>query len=121
MKTKIIYLLFTALLFSACSLFQGDSFSGPWKMNWKSDSGTEEIDYVVEEDNSFTFDHTFFIQGSPLPIDFKGNVGDDGEVKGDIYLDGEKVGSFKGKCDYEKGEGKWNGGNYSGSWSSVKL
>lgn len=120
MKSKIIYLLFSALLFSACSLFQGDSFSGPWKMNWKSDSGSEEIDFVVEDDYSFAFDHTFFIQGNPLPIDFKGTVDDDGELKGDLYMEGQVVGSFKGKCDYEKGEGTWRGGNYSGSWDVVK-
>jgi len=121
MKGKIVYLLFIAVLFSACSLFQGDSFSGPWKMTWTSDNGDEEWEFVVEEDNSFKFDHTFFMQGNPLPIDFKGNVGDDGELKGDIYLEGQVVGSFNGKCDYEKGEGAWRGGNYSGSWSVVKL
>jgi hypothetical protein len=121
MKINFLYALLVALLFSACSLFQGDSFSGTWKMTWKSDSVNEEIDYVVAEDNSFKFDHTFFIQGNPMPIDFEGTIGEEGEMTGDIIIDGNKVGTFKGTCDYEKGEGTWRGGNYSGTWSTVSL
>jgi hypothetical protein len=46
---------------------------------------------------------------------------DDGVLKGDLYMEGQVVGTFKGAVDYEKGEGTWRGGNYSGSWSAVKL
>ena len=120
MKTKIIYLLFIAVLFSACAIFQGDSFSGPWKMTWHGDSGDEEIDFIVEDDYSFVFDHTFFLQGGPLPIDFKGNVEEDGKLNGQLYMEGQAVGTFIGALDYEKGEGTWRGGNYSGSWNAVK-
>ncbi len=120
MKHSILSVLMITILLSGCSLFQGDSFSGTWKMTLKNEDVKEEWEFVVEEDNSFKTEYTFIIRGEPLPVDFEGNVSEDGSVEGKIYVEGRIVGSLTGSCDFEKGEGTWRGGNYSGSWNIVK-
>jgi hypothetical protein len=122
MKYRIVYLLFIAVIFSACSIFQGGSFPGTWKMTWIGNTTNVEWDFVVEEDNSFEYEHVFSSQEkNSVPISYKGNISEDGKVDGKIYYNGNPVGPLTGTCDYEKGEGKWRAGELSGTWSMVKM
>lgn len=120
MKAKFIYSLFIAVLFSACSLFQSDSYSGPWKITFGGDL-ERKVEFIVEKDNSFEFVIEISAQGRTFPINYKGTISEDGELDAGIYLDMEHVGSVTGKCDYDKGEGSWAGGEYNGTWNAVKL
>ena len=120
MKYSALIILLVTTLFSACSLFQGDSFSGTWKMTWKTEGVQEEWEFDVKDDNSFETEYSFIIRGEPLPVDFEGRVSEDGSVDGKIFVEGRPVGAFSGTCDYEKGEGTWYGGNFKGTWNIVK-
>lgn len=120
MKGKIYYLVIIALIFSACSLFQSDSYSGEWKITFGGDL-ERDVEFLVEEDNSFDFGIEIPAQGRTFHIGYKGKIGEDGELEAGIYLDNENVGDVSGKCDYEKGEGTWRGGEYKGTWNAVKL
>lgn len=120
MYRSISVVLIFVIMFSACSLFQGDSYSGEWNIIFSGDM-KNEAEFVVNDDNKFEFELMVTVEGRTFPVIWRGEISEDGELKGGIYLESERVGSFKGACDFEKGEGTWRGGNYNGEWSALKL
>jgi len=115
-------ILFTGLLLfivSSCSIFKKDSFQGLWTLILSGDF-SETFDFIVTEDNSFSFTKTIYVQGRDLDASFQGDIFEDGTLTCEVMVMGMKVAEVSGKMNYENGSGIWVGGSMKGEWTAVK-
>jgi hypothetical protein len=119
MKRKMYLSLLLPVIFSACSIFQKDSFEGEWQLRLTG-SIDESFSFIVLPDNSFTTNKIINYSGRDFDVTVKGKVGTDGKLEADIIVSGQVMGQVKGLMTYESGKGNWGANVLSGEWTSTK-
>ena len=119
MKRLFTLSIVIAILFSACSLFQSESFTGEWELKLLGDY-EDQIEFLVKDDMTFSVNTVVDYNGRDFDVKFSGKISEVGKLVGLIYVQGQQMGELNGKMNYENGEGKWNAAGMGGTWSAVK-
>lgn len=118
-KRIIVFAFLLALVVTACSLFQKDSFQGTWQL--KFSGGIEEtFDFVVGEGNSFSVNKSITYDSREYDVEISGKIGKDGKIRTAIIASGQDMGLMEGEFNYETGKGKWNANILYGEWTATK-
>jgi hypothetical protein len=120
MKKYFIRLLcISVIFFSACSIFQKDSFEGEWAL--KLDGAIKvSFDFRIPQTNEFSFSNSVSYGGQNYDITVNGKVEKDGRVTAEITAGGQVLGDISGVMTFENGTGKWHASILSGDWTAVK-
>jgi len=119
MKSIIYSMVFIALLISACSSLQKDSFNGNWQLKMTG-SIEETFEFVVNEDNSFAINKMISYGTRDYDVEIKGKIEKDGKINAEIIASGQTMGSIDGIFTFENGKGKWNASILYGEWTAIK-
>jgi hypothetical protein len=117
-KLYLVFLIL-AIVLSACSLFENESFSGDWDFKLTGDYDGE-ITVTLQEDMTYSETTAVSVSGRDFDVKFSGKIQEDGKLVGLIYAQGQQMGEMSGKMNYETGEGKWNAAGIGGNWTAVK-
>jgi hypothetical protein len=119
MKKNLVVFFLSVILITGCSLFEKQSFSGPWEMTLKG-GYSDTLSFVVDAQRSFSFTKDLIVGSNQYEATFRGKIAEDGTMTCDVSVQGMNVASLKGTFNFENGSGTWSGSSYDGTWTAVK-
>lgn len=112
-------ILMLLIFIAGCSSSSEPVFSGDWILDITGDFSSS-FNFTIDPANKFDTTQSTMINGRDFDVGFEGEVAPDGFIKAAIFLNGDRVGQFKGQLNEKTGEGQWDAMGYGGTWSAVK-